>query len=132
MGNCMSSPVDLKADADARRDGAVKEDSARNGGRTFSLLADGAKAPVPQPFNYPQHAVDMRDVGTPDEWVHRHPEQIRLTGRYAPPPSPRGPALPSFFRQRVASRRVPSRAIFLLHTPRDGRPAGVRGLQRWY
>lgn len=86
----MSSPVDLKADAEAPRDGAVKEDSARNGGRTFSLLADSAKAPAPQPFNYPQHAVDKRDVGTPDEWVHRHPEQIRLTGRHPfnvePPP----------------------------------------------
>ena len=27
--------------------------------------------------------VDKRDKGTPDDWVPRHPELIRLTGRCA-------------------------------------------------
>ena len=27
--------------------------------------------------------IDKRDKGTPDDWVPRHPELIRLTGRWA-------------------------------------------------
>jgi hypothetical protein len=26
--------------------------------------------------------VDDKDVGTPDEWIHRHPDLVRLTGRH--------------------------------------------------
>ena len=31
----------------------------------------------------PIKEIDTKDVGTPDQWVPRHPELIRLTGRYA-------------------------------------------------
>jgi len=38
----------------------------------------------------PQSEVDKRDIGTPDEWINRHPQLIRLTGRHPfncePPP----------------------------------------------
>ncbi len=27
-------------------------------------------------------AVDQRDVGTADDWIRRHPELVRLTGRH--------------------------------------------------
>lgn len=26
--------------------------------------------------------IDNKDLGTPDQWIPRHPELIRLTGRY--------------------------------------------------
>lgn len=29
----------------------------------------------------PVTEVDKKDVGTPDQWINRHPELIRLTGR---------------------------------------------------
>ncbi|TYZ62759.1 hypothetical protein PybrP1_004158 [[Pythium] brassicae (nom. inval.)] len=34
------------------------------------------------PNQPPSSAVDPRDVGTPDAWIPRHPELIRLTGRH--------------------------------------------------
>ncbi|KAK9815051.1 hypothetical protein WJX73_005946 [Symbiochloris irregularis] len=33
-------------------------------------------------FHEPVHEVDTRDASTPDRWVRRHPELIRLTGRH--------------------------------------------------
>ena len=36
--------------------------------------------------------VDPRDVGTPDEWIKRHPDMVRLTGRHpfnVEPPLPK-------------------------------------------
>ena len=36
--------------------------------------------------------VDQRDVGTPDEWIKRHPDMVRLTGRHpfnVEPPLPK-------------------------------------------
>ena len=40
----------------------------------------------------PQEKIDERDVGTPDEWVPRHPDLVRLTGRHpfnVEPPLPK-------------------------------------------
>ena len=31
----------------------------------------------------PIEEVDKKDLGTPDQWIPRHPDLIRLTGRYA-------------------------------------------------
>ena len=40
-----------------------------------------------------QTKVDERDVGTPDEWVPRHPDLVRLTGRHPFNCEPTLPAL---------------------------------------
>lgn len=34
------------------------------------------------PHQLPSFAIDPRDVGTPDSWIPRHPELVRLTGRH--------------------------------------------------
>jgi len=43
---------------------------------------------VPGTPDWAQHQpifdIDSRDLATPDAWVPRHPELIRLTGRHAP------------------------------------------------
>ncbi|CAG8716143.1 19776_t:CDS:1, partial [Racocetra fulgida] len=28
------------------------------------------------------NTIDPRDVGTPDDWIPRHPEMVRLTGKH--------------------------------------------------
>ena len=38
------------------------------------------------------NAIDKKDVGTPDEWIPRHPDMVRLTGRHpfnVEPPLPK-------------------------------------------
>lgn len=41
-----------------------------------------AEAKVDMPYE-PISEIDPKDKGTPDEWVPRHPDLIRLTGRCA-------------------------------------------------
>lgn len=67
---------------------------------SLDMKADAATKHVPDPemtegskewtLHEPAKEVDKRDVGTPDEWVKRHPQLIRLTGRHPfncePPP----------------------------------------------
>jgi len=48
---------------------------------------DGPMGPmtIPKPLNAKEKKFakpDDRDVGTPDEWIHRHPELVRLTGKH--------------------------------------------------
>jgi hypothetical protein len=60
--------------------------------KSASSLADVPTGPEPQallspsdtdyPFHLPVSTVDSKDNGTPDAWVPRHPELVRLTGRH--------------------------------------------------
>jgi len=46
---------------------------------------------ISMPLGYSPSCVDKRDQGTPDDWVKRHPEMVRLTGNHpfnSEPPMP--------------------------------------------
>lgn len=61
--------------------------------------------------------IDKRDVGTPDSWVPRHPQLIRLTGRYAIPLRMRWSAVPDY-----SAPAVPGSAPTLECTAHDCMP----------
>eukprot|EP00644_Phytophthora_capsici_P005116 jgi/Phyca11/524943/estExt2_fgenesh1_pm.C_PHYCAscaffold_10159 len=48
----------------------------------FELETWSARAHIAIVYVETMAQIDPRDVGTPDEWVPRHPELIRLTGRH--------------------------------------------------
>lgn len=64
--------------------------SKSNGSKSASELYDtssGAATPSGDKLSSdlpwePIKEVDKKDVGTPDQWIPRHPDLIRLTGRF--------------------------------------------------